>query len=166
MQDFDFVDPEWIKAKIKAFGLKNGDLAVALNVSGSQISQWIGGNRNPSSSTKAALFYYFSSLELTQLRNRSDVLKLSNMQYLPVRNPANGKQYIILWNHSDRKLVVNRSEIDDIKYIDLSRYKYLLLDPDFEHYSVLYEINISGELKLDKKAKAQLATDFEAVYAY
>ena len=64
MQNLESINSEWIKGKIKSHGIKNSDLATALNVSDSQISQWLSGTRNPSSATKAALHYYFQSMEL------------------------------------------------------------------------------------------------------
>ena len=141
-------------------------MATALNVSDSQISQWLSGTRNPTAATKAALHYYFQSIELNQLKNRNDILKLSTMQYVAVKAPVTGKQYTILWNHYDRNLVVNKSEIDEIKYVDLSRYRYLLLNPDDDHYNILYEFNTEDELRLIRKAKADFAHDFEVVYGY
>jgi transcriptional regulator with XRE-family HTH domain len=166
--DFEqVVTPDWVREKLRQFNLKNAELATALNVSDSQISQWLSGPRKPTAATKAAIYYFFSGLELQQLKFRPDVLKLKTMHFVLVRIPATSKQYSITWNHIDSNLVVNGCDIDELKYVDITRYKYLLLDPDEQHYSILYEINLEGEeLKLDLKAKAELANDFEIFYGY
>ena len=88
------------------------------------------------------------------------------MQYVAVKAPGTRKQYTILWNHYDQKLVVNKSEIDEIKYVDLARFKFLLLNPDDDHYNILYEFNTDDELKLIRKVKADFAHDFEVIYGY
>jgi hypothetical protein len=60
--NFDLVTPGWIKSMLKDTGSTSRDLAGGVNVSDSQISQWLSGARNPSGAAQAAIFYYFKNL--------------------------------------------------------------------------------------------------------
>jgi len=163
MNNYDFITPEWIKEKIKASALKNSDLAEALSVSDSQISQWLGGTRKPSSATKAAIYYFFESRGFESVSN-AETLKLSSGQFIAVKT-SNRNQYFILWNHFDSQLVIHRSNSNDIKYADLNKYKYLSLNPENWLYNIVYRIDTAdGTLKLYRIKKAELAKDFEIIF--
>lgn len=73
---------------------------------------------------------------------------------------------MILWNHYELSLIVVRSEIDDIEYLDLCRYKYLIVDPDKERYRVAFEIKISDDVELIRRGGGELSRKFDPVYKY
>jgi hypothetical protein len=88
------------------------------------------------------------------------------MQFIAVK-VSDANRYIILWNHFDSQLVINRSDLDDMKYIDLNSYKYLSLNPENWLYNIVYRIDIvDGTFKLHRIKKGELAMDFNVTYGY
>jgi transcriptional regulator with XRE-family HTH domain len=167
MKNLDFVTSEWIKEKMKTLGLKNSNLADILKVSASQISSWLAGTRNPSASAKAAIYYYFENQEMSNMRQRKDVLKLSTFQYLALHIPETEKRYLVTWNHLEKQFCINTSGIKEMSYIDVRRYNYILLDPEHEYYSVIFQIKIhEGELRLFRIQESDLSQDFDVTYNY
>jgi DNA-binding transcriptional regulator YiaG len=57
------VTPKWIKDRLKEKGLEQNHLARYLEVSKSQVSQWMTGTRNPSKAAKAAIYMFFERKE-------------------------------------------------------------------------------------------------------
>ncbi|HYF69066.1 MAG TPA: helix-turn-helix transcriptional regulator [Ohtaekwangia sp.] len=166
MDSFEHITGDWIREKLREHSLRNGDLAAGLNVSDSQVSLWLSGGRTPAKPTLAAIHFFFQNLELKKHIGKGDLLKLPDMQYLAVRIPISGNRYLILWNSHGRKLLVNKSDLDEIEYIDLSRYKYLLLNPDIEHFNFLFEFVTGPELRLMEKSKGDLARNVKVIYGW
>lgn len=59
MNKFDIVTPEWIRGQLLTKDMNNRELAKGVNVSDSQISQWLSGNKKPTRAAKAAIYYFF-----------------------------------------------------------------------------------------------------------
>jgi transcriptional regulator with XRE-family HTH domain len=58
---FDSITGEWMREMLDLLDMAHKDLSIAMNVSPSQVSQWLSGNRIPTEATKAGIYYFFKS---------------------------------------------------------------------------------------------------------
>ena len=60
MNKFQIVTPDWVKEQLTSRNVTIGELAKGVNVSHSQVNQWLSETRKPSRAAKAAIYYFLT----------------------------------------------------------------------------------------------------------